>query len=91
MNPFINLYQEKTGKKINKTSFTKPGLILTENEKQYPTVSGILLSGIGIKNALFPYAKVECARFKGSKTDTTIDSQTIDESVCMQPDLALAL
>ena len=68
----------------------KLGLIKTENEKQYPTVSAILLSEREIKQRYFPYAKIECARFKGTKTDATLDSKTIDESICSQPDLAVA-
>jgi len=89
LSSFTKLYQEKTGKKITKASYPKLGLIKTEHQKQYPTVSAILLSN-EIKQRYFPYAKIECARFKGTKTDTTIDAQTINESVCLQPDLALS-
>jgi predicted HTH transcriptional regulator len=90
LSSFTKLYQEKTGKKITKASFTKLGLLKTENEKQYPTVSAILLSGNDVKSPHFPYAKIECARFKGTKTDTTIDSMTINDSICLQPDSAVA-
>ena len=37
------------------------------------------------KQRFFPYAKIECARFKGTKTDIFIDQTTIDESVFLQP------
>ena len=87
---FKNLYEEKTGKKITKMSLSKLGLIKTENEKEYSTVSAVLLSEKEIKQRHFPYAKIECARFKGTKTDTTLDSLTIDEPVCLQADLAIA-
>ncbi len=90
LSAFTKLYQEKTGKKITKSSYSKLGLIKTENEKQYPTVSAILLSGKEIKAPHFPYAKIECARFKGTKTDTTIDSISIDDSICLQPDSAVS-
>ena len=33
---------------------------------------------------------MECARFKGIKTDTTLDSLTIEESICLQADPAIA-
>jgi len=71
-------------------SLVKLGLVKTENEKQYPTVSSTLLSDNEIKQRYFPYAKIECARFIGTKTDNTLDSKTIDESICLQPDLAVA-
>ncbi|KUO61372.1 hypothetical protein APF79_11965 [bacterium BRH_c32] len=90
LSSFTKLYQEKTGKKINIESLTKLGLVKTENEKQYPTVSAILLSEREIKQRYFPYAKIECARFIGTKTEATLDSKTIDESICSQPDLAVA-
>lgn len=90
LSSFAKLYQEKTGKKITKASYSKLGLIKTENEKEYPTVSAILLSEKDIKQTHFPYAKIECARFKGTKTDTTIDSISIQEPICLQPDLAIA-
>lgn len=90
LSTFTKLYQDKTGKKINIESLTKLGLVKTENEKQYPTVSAILLSEREIKQRYFPYAKIECARFKGTKTEATLDSKTIDESICSQPDLAVA-
>jgi predicted HTH transcriptional regulator len=86
---FRKFYQEETGKKINKASFAKLGLIKTEYEKQYPTVSAILLSDEDNKFPYFPYAKIECVRFKGTTTDTTIDSQTIKVPVCFQADLAI--
>jgi predicted HTH transcriptional regulator len=90
LSTFTKLYREKTGKKINMKSLVKLGLIKTENEKQYPTVSSTLLSDNEIKQRYFPYAKIECARFIGTKTDNTLDSKTIDESICLQPDLAVA-
>jgi ATP-dependent DNA helicase RecG len=90
LSTFTKLYQEKTGKKINIESLAKLGLVKTESEKQYPTVSAILLSEREIKQRYFPYAKIECARFKGTKTEATLDSKTIDESICSQPDLAVA-
>jgi predicted HTH transcriptional regulator len=87
---FTKLYMEKTGKEINKSSLSNLGLIKKENEKEYPTVSAVLLSDKLIKQKYFHYSKIECARFKGITTDTTLDSKTIDEPICLQPDLAIA-
>ncbi len=87
---FKKLYQEKTGKRITKASYSKLGLVKTESGALHPTAAGVLLSEPEIKNKIFPYSKIECARFKGTKTDSTIDSKTIDEAICLQPGLALA-
>ncbi len=87
---FINNYEELTGKKINSSALAKLGLIKTENGKDYPTVAAVLLSDGECKTTTFPYAKIECARFIGTKTAQTLDSLTISESVCLQPDSAMA-
>ncbi len=90
LSSFTKLYKEKTGKAIIKSSLLNLGLIKKENEKEYPTVSAILLSDKILKQKFFHYSKIECARFKGITTDTTLDSATIDESICLQPDQAIA-
>ena len=87
---FRNLYEEKIGKEITKTSLSKFGLIKTENGKEYPTIAAVLLSEKEIKQQYFPYAKIECARFKGIKIDATLDSLTIEGSICLQADQAIA-
>lgn len=84
------MYQEKTGKKLNKTSLSKLGLIKKKKEKEFPTISAILLSEKDVKQKYLHYSKIECVRFKGTTTNTTLDSLTIDESICLQPDLAIA-
>jgi predicted HTH transcriptional regulator/predicted transcriptional regulator len=83
------LFQEQTGKKFDKKAYEKLGLIFNENGKGIPTVAAVLLSDSEIKAKEFHYSKIECARFKGSTTSGTLDSQTINESVCLQPDLAM--
>jgi len=58
--------------------FEKLGISCQEQDKSYTTVAGLLLSDNEAKQRLFPYAKIECARFKGSKTDTILDQVTCD-------------
>lgn len=87
---FAKLYKEKTGKTVDNEALIKLGLIKHENGRNLPTVAGILLSEVDTKHRYFPYAKIECARFKGTKTDTTIDAQSIEEPICLQPDMAMA-
>jgi ATP-dependent DNA helicase RecG len=48
----------------------------------------LLLSDDPQKSAFFPYAKIECARFKGTCVDTFIDRKTYDGNVLDQVELA---
>jgi predicted HTH transcriptional regulator len=86
---FAQLFFEQTGKKLDKRAYEKLGLIIKEGKNFFPTTSAVLLSDNPIKAKEFHYSKVECARFKGVTTSETIDSQTVDESVCLQPDLVI--
>ena len=47
-----------------------------------------MLSNSEHKRKFFPYAKIECARFKGSEPGVFIDQKTIDEPLSFQPELA---
>ena len=47
-----------------------------------------MLSDDKIRSTMFPYAKIECARFKGTGVGTFIDQKTIDEQVGLQAELA---
>jgi predicted HTH transcriptional regulator len=86
---FLSLFKEITGKRITKTSLSKLGLLKSENNKSFPVTSAILLSEGETKRHNFPFAKIECARFQGVKTDITIDSQSLDGPICLQPELAI--
>jgi len=63
-------------------------LIVEERGKEFPTNALVLLSGDEIREKLFPYAKIECARFKGSIPGDFIDQKTIDEPVSFQAEVA---
>ncbi len=89
LNSFINLYLDSTGKKVDKAGLSKLGLVKQEHKKTVPTVAALLLCEQEIKDKMYPYAKIECARFKGTKTDTTIDSASINVSIAFQPDEAM--
>ena len=86
---FSKLFQEQTGKKLDKKAYDNLGLVFNENGKRIPTVAAVLLSDSEIKSKVFHYSKIECARFQGTDTSRTLDSQTINESVCLQPDLTM--
>ena len=83
---FQKKFEERTGKKLDYNGLKKLELIKEINGEDYSTNAALLLCGSEHKQRFFPYAKIECARFKGTKTDIFIDQTTIDESVFLQPD-----
>ncbi len=54
----------------------------------FPTNALILLSNDELKKQLFPYAKIECARFKGTIPGDFIDQKTIDSPLSLQAEEA---
>ena len=53
-----------------------------------PTNALLLISDDPLKQQLFPYAKIECARFKGTTVDTFIDRKTMDGNLLDQVEQA---
>ncbi|MEI7811686.1 MAG: RNA-binding domain-containing protein [Ignavibacteria bacterium] len=86
---FGNIFLEQTGKKIDSKALETLGLIKKQDGQRLPTTGAILLASSDVKNREFPYSKIECARFKGTTTSETIDSCSITEPLCQQPDLAI--
>lgn len=85
---FEKLFQEKTGEVLTKQNLTKLELIRSEQGKEFPTKSLILLSDDELRKQLFRYAKIECARFKGIVPGNFIDQKTIDGNVSLQAEQA---
>ena len=65
-------------------------LLAIERDGSHPTNTAVLLSESGIRHRLFPYAKIECARFKGNDTKVFLDQATIDGPVHSSVEPALA-
>jgi len=86
---FTKLFNEQTSRRLNKKAFEKLGLLIAEGGKKIPTIAAILLSESEVKTKDFHYAKIECERFKGTTTSETLDSQSIDEPICLQPEIAI--
>lgn len=59
-------------------------LIKQEQEKVYPTNALVLFSDDDLRYSMFPNAKVECARFKGTGTEEFIDQKSITEHIGQQ-------
>ena len=85
---FKKLFIEKTGEELNKQVLSKLELYKAEQGKDLPTKSLILLSDDELRKQLFPYAKIECARFKGVVPGNFIDQKTIETNVSLQAEQA---
>jgi predicted HTH transcriptional regulator len=80
-------YVKATGWAPIKNLRQKLGLTATEAGRTYPVNAAVLLSSSAERKRLFPYAKIECARFKGTDTSTFLDQATIEEPLhrCVEP------
>jgi predicted HTH transcriptional regulator len=85
---FKALFVEKTGEKLNKQVLQKLELFKTEQGQELPTYALILLSDDELVKQMFPYAKIECARFKGIVPGNFIDQNTIDSNIGLQAEQA---
>ncbi len=86
---FKNLYKEKAGEDLTDNVLDKLELIKVERGAKFPVNALILLSDDKIRRSKFPYAKIECARFKGIGVGNFIDQKTFDGRISEQADLAM--
>jgi ATP-dependent DNA helicase RecG len=82
------LYKETTGEELTNQVLNKLELYETNQGRKLATNALVLLSDDKLKKELFPYAKIECASFKGTIPGNFIDQKTIDGQVGLQADLA---
>jgi len=81
---FKAIYQEKTGEKLNAQALKKLELTKEMQGIHYPTNALVLFSDDELRNALFPFAKVECARFKGTQSEEFIDQKSLISNIATQ-------
>lgn len=81
-------YEEKTGESFDNQVLRKLDLIKEEQGSEYPTNALVLLSDDPLRNTLFHFAKVECARFKGTTSDVFIDRKSITTNIVSQAEEA---
>jgi predicted HTH transcriptional regulator len=89
LDEFKEFYYKQSEKKVDDEALYSLRLLNKERGGTYPSAAAVLLSDPKIKDRIFPYAKVDCARFKGMTTDTIIDQATISEPIFKQPDLII--
>ena len=81
---FKQEYQDKTGETLETQTLRKLELVKTMNETEYPTNALVLFSDDELRRSLFPFAKVECARFKGISSDEFIDQKSVLTNIATQ-------
>ncbi|MCL8009364.1 putative DNA binding domain-containing protein [Gelidibacter japonicus] len=81
-------FDEKAKEKLTPTILKKLNLIYQEHGNNYPTNALILLSDDILKEQIFPYSKIECAKFKGDIPGDFIDQKTIDGPLSIQAEQA---
>jgi predicted HTH transcriptional regulator len=89
INNFRTQFHELTGEKLDDAAVKKLGLIKEHQGVILPTNALVLFTDFESRKELFPYSKIECARFKGITTDTKIDDKTINEQIGLQAAEAL--
>lgn len=86
---FKTQFHELTGEILDEAAIKKLGLVKEHHGALLPTNALALFADFESRKELFPYSKIECARFKGVSTDTKIDDKTITEQIGLQPAEAL--
>lgn len=74
-------FRKATGRALDDAAYLNLGLVTEDRDGHHPTAAAILLSEGTVKQRTFPYAKIECARFKGTETKVFLDQATFDGPV----------
>lgn len=74
---FSVAYRRATDRPLDAAAYKKLRLASDARNDTVPTNAAILLAGAEALRRCFPYAKIECARFKGTTPDVFLDQATI--------------
>jgi len=85
---FTEIFFEKTQEKLTLQILKKLELFQFRQDVNLPTNALILLSDDELRKQMFPYAKIECARFKGTIPGNFIDQKPFCSSIALQPEQA---
>jgi ATP-dependent DNA helicase RecG len=88
LEPFQEFFKEKTGEAWTDATLRKLELLKEFQGSLLPTNAYVLFSDSQVKQELFPYAKIECARFKGSSSHEFLDQKTVDGNIAVQAEAA---
>ena len=78
LSDFKKAYKAQAGRQSGKPQLLNMGLLTIEQGQLYPTNAATLLSDGIVHKRYFHYAKIECARFKGTDKRVFLDQATID-------------
>ncbi|WP_102408189.1 RNA-binding domain-containing protein [Parabacteroides bouchesdurhonensis] len=81
---FKRIFKEKAGEELTVQVLRKFELIKEVQGVEYPTNALILFSDDPLRNSMFHYAKIECARFKGVSSEVFIDQKSITANISIQ-------
>jgi predicted HTH transcriptional regulator len=81
---FKSVFKAKTGEDIDLQTLKKLELTKEMRGVEYPTNALVLFSDDELRNSMFHYAKVECARFKGTRSEEFIDQKSIYTNIATQ-------
>ncbi len=87
---FISAFKALTGKDFDNIRMENLGLMIRERDRSLPSHAAILLSDSEVRKKILPFAKVECARFKGTTMNVFLDQATIDLPVHQAPEACMA-
>jgi len=87
---FRSDYFKATGRKLTEKKFENLNLLIRDREQSYPADAAILLSDSPYRAKLFPFAKIECTRFKGTTTSVFLDQTTIALPIYLAADECIA-
>ena len=88
LEPFQEFFREKTGEALTDATLRKLELLKDFQGSLLPTNACVLFSESQVKQELFPYAKIECARFKGISSHDFIDQKSVDGNIAVQAEAA---
>lgn len=87
---FLSDFKAFAGKELNITQLENLGLMIRERDRMLPSHAAILLADPRIRKKILPFAKVECARFKGITMNVFLDQASIDLPVHKVPEACMA-
>jgi len=88
LEPFKVFFKEQTGEALSEVAMRKLELLKDFQSLALPTNAYVLFADSPVKQELFPYAKIECARFKGNSSHEFIDQKTVDGNIAVQAEAA---
>ena len=87
---FAASFRQATGRSLDDSAYQNLGLLKEDRNERHPTATAVLLTDGPVKQRSFPYAKIECARFKGTDTTVFLDQATFDGPIhaTIEPSIA---